>query len=120
MTLTLKDEMGTPVTEAAPMVTEHNGTKGETVDRILTLRNTASRFGYRELVVLAKVAEGVTVYMGLRKADLAAKRSKLAMDELGPAVTRDIYVRVIVAPNQPEAVVKTTAFTVKAMKYPMR
>lgn len=120
MTLTLRDEQGKPVTLEAPLETVHNGTEGETVDRILTLRNTASRFRYEDLIVLADAAEGVTVYVGLRRADLAARRNTLRMNELGPSVVRTIYVRVIVAPGQPEAVIKNTAFNIRAMQYPIR
>lgn len=120
MTLTLVDEFGKPVTETAPLVTEHNGTEGETVDRILALRNEARGFRYEDLAVLAEASEGVTVYVGLRKADLAARRNKLTLDKLGPNANHAIHVRVIVHPGHPEAVIKTTAFNIKAMKYPVQ
>ena len=80
MPLTILDESGQEITKDNPLVTEHDGTTGDTIIRSLTLINKSDHFYYKDIQLSVESVFPVTAVI-------------LASDVLTPAARTDYFDR---------------------------
>ena len=119
MTLIVLDENKQEVTEDNPIITEHNGSTGDSVILPFTLVNKSSRHYHRN--VRLQVKSVFPVDMGiLMKNDSPEKYlSSMRIARLNPKETVSFNLQVSIPFNTPEQVVKGTNLVVSSMQYPM-
>ena len=118
MTLTVLDETGKEITDANPLITEHNGETGGSVTLPLTLKNKSSSHYYKNIrlqvnsvsPVLAQlliIGEHTPNYLPVKKIERFDKNAVLP-----------INLQLTIGPGTPEQVVTGIKLIISSMKYP--
>lgn len=111
----LLDEEGATLNESTLLVTEHNGTKGDSVDRVLKMRALKR---YTEAELRARPKDPVKVYISSSKGGLDRARTLIKYAELQAQEVKTVHVRVVVPAGTPEAIVSGGDFQFKGLGFP--
>ncbi len=115
MSLSMLNETMEVVTESNPLFTEHNGTKGETVDKHIFIANQTETVTFKDVVVRAKNSDPLVKVSVSRMREIFSDTVELP--DLGPGEEATIYVRFEVEPNSPEKVISLNMIEIETTRY---
>lgn len=119
MTLIIKDEAGEVVSESNPIVTEHNGTMGDTVMLGLTLENISKKHFHRDVVIQVNSKPPIEVDLNLPSGPTSTIYAhRLDIRRINPMEKMSFVLRSTVKADTPEQVVTGTLLQVSSIRFP--
>ena len=118
MTLVLQDSQNVIISEESPTFTEHNGTKGETVEIDVFVVNQSTVFEHR--AVTLQVVGKAPVSMQVKKAASDTLAASVELGTIKPLETRRVIASVTIPEGVEAQVIDGSWFRVDSLKYPSR
>ena len=118
MTLTVLDEKGKEVTEDNPIITEHNGTTGDTVNLPLTLVNKSSKHYHKYVQLQVNSVPSVNAQLIVQDDQTKNQLPIKKINKFNPNEKLSFNLQLSVRPNTPEQVVKGVNLSISSMRYP--
>lgn len=115
MSLSMLNETMESVTDMNPLVSEHNGTRGGTVDKHVFIANQTEDVTFKEIVVHAVNKDEDVKISVSRMREIFSETVDLP--DLPPGTEASIYIRFEVPPNSPEKIVNTNVIEISVTRY---
>lgn len=119
MTLIIRDEAGTIINEANPIITEHNGTMGDTVFLPLTLENASKKHFHKDIVIQVNSKPPIEVDLNMPSGPTSTIYApRVDIRRINPMEKIKFILRSTVQADTPEQVVTGTLLTVSSIRFP--
>ena len=119
MTLIIRDEGGDIISEANPVITEHNGTLGDTVLLSLTLENISKKHFHRDVVIQVNSSPPIEVDLNLPGGPTSTIYApRIDIRRINPLDKVNFILRSTVKADTPEQVVAGTVLQVSSIRFP--
>jgi hypothetical protein len=120
MSLIILDEKGKVVNELNPIITEHNGTSGDTIVLPMTIENTSLHHFYRNIALQVSSKPPVDVLLNLPTApNPGGYFPRIEIRRLNSKEKLLFNLKTAVPADTPEQVVIGTSLQVTSTRFPM-
>jgi len=120
MSLLIRDEKDNVVNEFNPIITEHNGTTGDTVILPLKIENNAPHHFYKNITIRVDPSPSVDISLNLPASLLPmAYYHHIEILRLNPKERAVFNLKTIIPAGTREQVITGTTLQVTAMRFPL-
>jgi hypothetical protein len=120
LTLIVRDEKGKVVSEVNPIITEHNGTIGDTVTLPFTIENTSKHHFHRDVAIQVSTKPPVDATLNLPTApNPEFYGPRIEIRRINPLEKFLFNLRTTVKAETPEQVLTGTSLQITSLRFPM-